>query len=487
MKVDLDPLVIANKKAFEIQKAFVDSLEKLQKEGVKFTIVEGTIKDIQVAISHATMKLNGLSDALKYAQANAKLKLEMEGVEKVEKDVASIIEKFKIMHLTAIGQTEAAAKANLLITERENIAKLIQARADGNKEAAEQLANFERDFINVGKKHETTLNTGINKEKALLDKRLKNLDEHLKAYIALLDQQRAELDFNQTNYLAPDKILSRIDYENKITDLIKAREEDKIYAEKIEQLKTLKTFQEGVVKDQASSLVNAVRMVESSSTSATSPGANQVSSAGARGAMQVTPIAWKEIHGTLEGYKKANLELLDFTGQAYLKQQLDRYKDRYSALAAYTMGPTSVDKMYARRGATVGQPTPEIVASLKQGMPDDVNAYIDKIQKIVDGAIEKSGDKVKSKVQNKVEVLDIKTLEQIDTLEKERIITAQKYAEEIRKQNRDNITHLYAYKKALVEIDATALESQGKTIEAAQLRIDLKYQEFENYILFYRR
>lgn len=130
-------------------------------------------------------------------------------------------------------------------------------------------------------------------------------------------------------------------------------------------------------------LSKAVEQVESDGK------ADAVSSKGAVGLMQVTPIAFREVvraaggndSGLTNDEIKRRLKdpkLNKQVGEAYLKMMLDKYGDLELALAAYNHGPTAVDNLIKKRGSSY--------SDIEAALPKETREYIPKVQNIFDKA-----------------------------------------------------------------------------------------------------
>jgi len=369
-----------------------------------------------------------------------------------------------VLEAIASGQLKAT---NDIVTALKGIGKPIPATAisgtglDGNETTL------------VGETSNKRLSDAITKENNLLKQSIDNINNTANLRKIAIENTLKNLDFNQANpQLGKAETLSA--YDSKRLALVKELNaiEQHVTQETLKQ--TLHTKENitqlerelDLSKARSTEIIRAIRLQESGSRDRTEK--SDRAAAGSKadpsyGAMQVTKAAWMATGRAEIEFNKEKYEELDKAGQEYFKKQVDRFKDLRVALAAYNQGPGAVAKVYADVGVKIGDIDEEELKKVYAKFTPLMKKYSSEV--IAKLPADKVGNEIISK-QTEVYSLRQQQAEQ-------QLQAQQKITEEQQKQT----VNLQAYKTALRELEATALESQGKIVEAGQIRIALKNEE----------
>ena len=381
-------------------------------------------------------------------------------------DTTDLLEKLNGQSYTKV----MAAVMDKKLKLSADITKALKASTNIPATAVSGAGAEELSPINV--ESNKNLSAAVARENELLKQSISNITNAVDLRKTALNNSLQKLDFNQSNPNLGNKLPNEEYYAKryKIEEDILKLERNKTLA--IKEQTELTTSHIGLLEKQYSQnvantteIIRAIRLQESGSRDRTAKSDRAVSSTGAVGSMQIFKAAWIDSGREAADFTKASYAELDEAGQEYFKRQLNRFKDLKIALAAYKEGPTAVARLYTKVDIKVGEVDPE---------------ELQKVYAAFTPAMEKYSKEVISKLPaNKISNDLIGKQTEIASLQHqllEKSLTGeQKLTEERQKQ----IVSLQAYKDALLEIQATALQSQGQIVAAEQIRIDLKYRSLE--------
>jgi tape measure domain-containing protein len=257
------------------------------------------------------------------------------------------------------------------------------------KEHAAAQAKLEYDFGEETRKaQDDMLKMRLDGSKKTLDAVKTDLQEKLRL---AKDYKRNEEQILRTEIETADKefaagTLGFTDYYERLEEANKRI--NAIQQERLAQQQSINTAleaQNNILTEASASfdkMIVAVRRMESSRV-APLPGTENITSPkGARGTMQVTPIAWKEVVGDVKGYATATAVELDRVGQEYFAKQLRRFKDFQVAVMAYNMGDTRTSALYKRLGIQEGTLDPTALARVKTdpSVPEETRGAMERAQ-----------------------------------------------------------------------------------------------------------
>jgi len=220
--IDLDPNVIANKKAIkDAQEVFNKQFRdiKIRENDAFYIYTDARRAKDQANLEEAKSKLYIVKGALEETKEKARIKIEIEGGQALA-DVTDIVNKIQVQFLRITGKTEQASKLDLLGNSAEDLAKLQKQYAEGNQEAGEALEKFKVIYDRTGLESVTKQHSSVAKAQrdiyADLGRDAKNSSKEIQDSLKELEFDYKNNLISLASYFEKKKQLQLSDLENQL-------------------------------------------------------------------------------------------------------------------------------------------------------------------------------------------------------------------------------------------------------------------------------